>query len=58
MKEYSRTIVENMGTFDGAKTYRKTAPIVAVKVDGPFRVVTSEGPLECQDGDLGRDARG
>lgn len=58
MKEYSRTIIENMGTFDGAKAYRKKVSTLAVKVDGPFKVHTSEGVLECADGYLCKDARG
>jgi len=58
MKEYSRTTTENMGTFDNAKSYRKKVSTLAVRVDGPFRVHTSEGPLECKDGYLCKDARG
>lgn len=39
-------------------TYRKTALTHALKVDGPFTVQTSEGPLRCADGYLAVDARG
>jgi hypothetical protein len=38
--------------------YRKVALTHATRIDGPFTVVTSEGPLECQDGYLALDARG
>ena len=58
MKEYSRTTIENLDTFRNAKEYRKKVTTKAVKVDGPFRVHTSEGPLECADGYLCLDARG
>lgn len=58
MKEYSRTIIENMGTFDKAKSYRKNVATKAVRVDGPFKVHTTEGWLVCQDGYLCLDARG
>jgi len=55
MQEFSKTIVEDKGTFNDAKGYRKHS---AVKIDGPFRVLTSEGPLDCKDGYLCKDARG
>lgn len=38
--------------------YRKTALTHALKIDGPFTVQTSEGPLSCEDGYLAVDARG
>ena len=38
--------------------YRKTALTRATRIDGPFTVQTSEGPLRCQDGYLATDARG
>lgn len=38
--------------------YRKVALTRAVRIDGPFEVETSEGPLRCQDGYLALDARG
>lgn len=38
--------------------YRKHALTSATKIDGPFTVVTSEGPLHCRDGYLALDARG
>ena len=38
--------------------YRKTALTRALKIDGPFTVQTSEGPLTCSDGYLAVDARG
>jgi len=40
------------------KTYRKTSLIRATKINGPFTVETSEGPLHCEDGYLAIDARG
>lgn len=58
MKEYSKSIVENLGTFDNATLYRKKVPTLAIKVDGPFIVHTSEGVLKCADGYLCKDARG
>lgn len=38
--------------------YRKHALTRAIKIDGPFTVETSEGPLTCDDGYLAVDARG
>lgn len=38
--------------------YRKTALASALRIEGPFTVETSEGPLTCQDGYLAVDARG
>lgn len=38
--------------------YIKVVPTSMIKVDGPFTVETSEGPLHCQDGYLAKDARG
>jgi len=40
------------------KQYRKTSLTKAIKIDGPFMVETSEGPLQCIDGFLAIDARG
>lgn len=40
------------------KTYRKVALTKATKIDGPFEVETSEGPLSCKGGFLCLDARG
>lgn len=42
----------------GWPKYRKRVLTPAVKVDGPFVVETSEGPLSCEDGYLAVDARG
>ena len=39
-------------------SYRKRVLTHAVKIDGPFTVETSEGPLTCSDGYLAVDARG
>jgi hypothetical protein len=38
--------------------YRKTALTHAMRMEGPFTVLTSEGPLTCEDGYLAVDARG
>lgn len=41
--------------------WRKTVPVSAIRVDGPFRVMTSESenePFFCEDGYLAVDARG
>lgn len=49
--------IESMPAGDW-ETYRKKVLTQAIKIDGPFRVETSEGPLNCADGYLARDARG
>jgi len=38
--------------------FRKVAETKMVRIDGPFVVETSEGPLRCQDGWLAVDMRG
>lgn len=38
--------------------YQKKVKTHAMKIDGPFTVETSEGPLKCEDGYLAVDARG
>lgn len=38
--------------------FRKRVETRAVRIEGPFMVETSEGPLTCQDGWLAMDARG
>ena len=38
--------------------FRKTALTRATRIDGPFTVQTSEGPLHCENGYLAVDARG
>ena len=40
------------------REYRKKVATRMIKIDGPFRVLTSEGPLTCKDGYLAVDARG
>lgn len=42
----------------GWDVYRKKALTSAVRIEGPFVVETSEGPLRCADGFLAIDARG
>lgn len=42
----------------GWSTYRKKVLTRAIRIDGPFTVETSEGPLHCKDGFLAMDARG
>lgn len=39
-------------------TFRKTALTQMIRIDGPFTVLTSEGPLTCQDGFVAMDQRG
>lgn len=43
---------------DEARLYRKTPLTKMLRINGPFRVETSEGPLECQDGYIAVNARG
>ena len=38
--------------------YRKKVLTRALRIEGPFTVETSEGPLRCEDGYLAFDARG
>ena len=38
--------------------YRKVTLTHFMRVEGPFTVQTSEGPLNCADGYVGVDARG
>lgn len=40
------------------RSYRKRVLTSALRIDGPFTVQTSEGPLHCADGWLCLDARG
>ena len=42
----------------GLGLYQKKVKTQAIKIDGPFIVETSEGPLACKDGYLCLDARG
>lgn len=44
--------------WDEAKLFKKTALTKALRMHGPFRVETSEGPLFCEDGWVAQDARG
>ena len=46
------------GVLPKAREYRKKVSTRAVRMDGPFQVATSEGPLMCRDGWLCWDARG
>lgn len=46
------------GFDENSRRYRKTALTRAMRIDGPFTVETSEGPLRCADGYLAVDARG
>jgi len=41
-----------------ARTWQKKSLTRAMRVLGPFEVLTSEGPLRCADGWLAVDARG
>jgi len=38
--------------------FRKKVTTRMIRIDGPFAVQTSEGPLRCTDGWLAVDARG
>lgn len=40
------------------KSYRKKVETRMIRIEGPFNVATSEGPLHCEDGYLAVDARG
>lgn len=42
----------------GRRVFRKVVPTQMVRVEGPFTVETSEGPLSCEDGWVAKDARG
>lgn len=42
----------------GWEVFRKKVPTRAIRMDGPFVVETSEGPLRCADGWVAVDARG
>jgi hypothetical protein len=47
--------------FEGWQEYQKIKTTKAIKIDGPFRVMTSESenePFYCEDGYLAIDARG
>ena len=47
------------GDFEAAsRLYRKVALTRMLRIDGPFTVLTFEGPLTCDDGYLAMDARG
>ena len=54
MIEFDKT---NIPT-EGSKLYRKKVLTKAWRMEVPFRVNTSEGPLTCMDGYLCVDARG
>jgi hypothetical protein len=43
---------------DGWGEFRKTQTTKAVRIDGPFAVVTREGELTCPDGWLALDNNG
>lgn len=43
---------------EGWELYKKVVPTQMIKIEGPFTVQTSEGPLHCEDGFLAKDARG
>lgn len=51
--------VDNLPDTDaGWEDFRKTSTTRMIRVNGPFTVETSEGPLHCADGWLAVDARG
>lgn len=55
MKSYDR---ERLNELTGFKSYVKRAHTPAIRINGPFEVVTREGTLTCQDGWLAVDAHG
>lgn len=56
MKTYStENLPSDPETWD---LWRKTALTRMIRIEGPFTVQTSEGPLRCEDGFLAVDARG
>ncbi len=54
MKTFRKGEIPPMKNFS---FYQKKVKTLAMKIDGPFTVETSEGPLTCQDGYLCMDAR-
>jgi hypothetical protein len=48
---------DNLPT-EGWGRYKKKVVTWARKIEGPFTVETSEGPLKTEDGYLAKDARG
>lgn len=50
--------VDNMPDDDGWAEYRKTEPVKARRMNGPFTVQTREGIVECEDGWLAVDNGG
>ena len=56
MKTFSKDNLPEMGA--GWKQFQKKVPTLMIRIDEPFVVKTSEGPLKCEDGWLAVDARG
>lgn len=55
MKTFKNGDIPSSGEW---KRHQKKVKTLALKIDGPFEVQTSEGTLTCQDGYLCIDARG
>jgi hypothetical protein len=58
MHEFKLNDHEKLRSFNMWGVYCKTSKTLAVRVDGPFKVETAEGPLFCQDGYLALDTMG
>jgi len=48
----------NLNMLSGWAIYRKTRPVRATRINGPFTVETREGVLGCRDGYVAVDSGG
>ena len=56
---FDKSQPHTMPAKDEFKAYRRTKLVVdAIRIPGPFTVVTREGPLRCDDGWLALDTAG
>lgn len=58
MQTFSKDNLPSVPPVEEWPKWRKMAVTSAIRIDGPFTVETSEGPLTCADGYLAIDARG
>ena len=58
MQEFKTFDIDKFRSFPHWGIYRKAQDTLAIKIDGPFRVFTPEGVMECQDGYLALDTLG
>jgi len=58
MKTFSKSNIQEKLSIEGWGFYQKARLTQARRVQGPFRVVTREGQIECQDGYLAIDSGG